>query len=54
MKKLLIILGLTMLIILSGCGKKAEDRPAAKTNAPFSKGPSGPPVISAPNLPMPK
>jgi hypothetical protein len=45
---------LASLLLLSGCGKKAEDQPAAEIPAPFSKGPSGPPVILGPNLPPPK
>lgn len=36
-----------LLVILAACGKVEENRPA-KAPAPFSRGPSGPPKISAP------
>lgn len=52
---LAVIVGL--LVILAACGKQAEKRPTSaeepKSPAPFSRGPTGPPKISAPTYPQP-
>lgn len=46
-----------LLVVLAACGKKAPERPASvespKPPAPFSRGPTGPPKISAPAYPQP-
>lgn len=52
---LAIIVGL--IVILVACGKQEGKRPASieepKPPAPFSRGPTGPPKISAPTYPQP-
>lgn len=50
---------LAMTILLAACGKQAEKRPTgseqpmSKSPAPFSRGPTGIPKISAPTYPQP-
>lgn len=46
-----------LFIVLAACGKQEEKRPAniesQKPPAPFSRGPTGAPKISAPTYPQP-
>lgn len=46
-----------LFIILAACGKQEEKRPTSvespKPPAPFSRGPTGPPKVSAPTYPPP-